>query len=253
MISLAESVSLSSRRGSLFDVCSSEPDVESYDVKRKREKVMVAYEEFVLRYNEEAVRREETEATAWPLTPRIVRGFLLTIGKETPRQRNKWGWKAVRDWGWPSLVRAQRTKYPEIPIPVEVQVAAGVAIKEVQLRLERATEVPLPSRGKEPCFLVDVVRLVDVVPDYYPDKAREASLWLFGLFTGTRGVSTAHVVLRDLLGVRFNEKEKDFSVVVALRYVKKKTMGESRHQVLVTDFLKDRRSDNPVYWLAVHL
>jgi hypothetical protein len=52
------------------------------------------------------------------------------------------------------------------------------------------------------------------------------------------------------LSVRINP-EGDYSVLLACRYVK--TSSASDHKVRLSDYLEDKRDDNPVYWLARYL
>lgn len=54
------------------------------------------------------------------------------------------------------------------------------------------------SEGKAPAILVDVMFIIQNIPQGLTTRDEEASLYLFGLYTGSRSVTVAEITIKDI-------------------------------------------------------
>ncbi|KAH7817009.1 uncharacterized protein MONOS_13223 [Monocercomonoides exilis] len=106
------------------------------------------------------------------------------------------------------------------------------------------------GEGKQPLVTFDMSYLIDSIPDYFADKASEASLFLFSLHTGARAVTCGGVRLCDIRKVIIQD---DDSIFVKIRLMRNKGNVNWNHVITLENQKADNKSLDAVYWLRQHI
>ncbi|KAH7829794.1 uncharacterized protein MONOS_16643 [Monocercomonoides exilis] len=107
------------------------------------------------------------------------------------------------------------------------------------------------GKGKEPCLLMDVERIIAFTDDLLPTKAMEASLWLVAVSTGARAITASNVLLSDIGSVILSDNGTTYLLKIKFRVTK----GDPywNHDVTLEGMLDEKSNTDPVYWINQHL
>lgn len=181
------------------------------------------------------------EKKGFPLEAEVVNGFINLMVME-----GAYAMKSVECIVLPCLKSLNKEITGQ-----EVCPRQWTKIHKFSACLRKLAPKPDGNHCKEPAILQDVVRIIDHMPEVYHDKAREAAAFLFSLNTGARALTTASVLLRDIVKVTASDKEGGLLVQVRLNVTKGTT--EWRHGVTISGNPSVKETANTVYWLDEYL
>ncbi|KAH7818577.1 uncharacterized protein MONOS_14930 [Monocercomonoides exilis] len=107
------------------------------------------------------------------------------------------------------------------------------------------------GKGKEPCILSDVERIIDRTNDQSPTKAMEASLWLVAINTGARAITVSNVLIGDIGALITSESGE--TQILKIKFRITKANQNWNHTVSIEGTLDQRDNLNCLYWLNQHL
>ena len=67
--------------------------------------------------------------------------------------------------------------------------------------VRRSKKIGLNKQGKDAAIAKDIKRIILLTPRTHVERSSEASAWLCALYTGTRALTIAAVLLGDIIGV----------------------------------------------------
>jgi hypothetical protein len=97
-------------------------------------------------------------------------------------------------------------------------------------------------------LLSDVQRIIQGLPDTDHQKALHAGPFLFGICTGSRSITSQHVISTDIKHVIQMDPDKTL-----VRMVLRVTKGDPHLHNLISIDGNIHQADNFVYWLNLHL
>jgi hypothetical protein len=178
----------------------------------------------------------------WPLNYLVASAFINFLAISA-----RYAISSIEDVFIPSLKR--------INIEVTGQEISHEVYDHLKLALKNAKRDVTSlktSTSKSPAIAVDVQRIISCTPDGRMQKATEASLWLFGLCTGSRAITCSSIKLADITHV-YSNSEKRGMYFVQIRLKVTKGCQNSDHEVTLEGYPKQKSIMDPVYWLEKHL
>ncbi|KAK2953749.1 hypothetical protein BLNAU_11306 [Blattamonas nauphoetae] len=112
-------------------------------------------------------------------------------------------------------------------------------------------KTPDPSCAKPPCLISDLTIILQHIPDTYPKKVSEASLFLFSICCGARASTCAEVRLADILRIICLPDSDVLLVTFRLRNMKGSSSTTMNVTMEGSPF--DKETVNVIYWLDLHL
>jgi hypothetical protein len=123
-----------------------------------------------------------------------------------------------------------KEKYKEIHLGLKIAIQDVLKSKsKVKQRLQDFTS------GKDPITYRDVKHIIEAIPENLPGKPYDASLFLFALYTGSRGISCINILLKDILNVLKIKRACDNRsiIIIQIRIARSKGVWGSNHQISI--------------------
>ena len=149
--------------------------------------------------------------TPYPVTEKLGMGFIEYLA-----HTKKFCHNTLSTVTYQSLIRLNISRTgQDIPLPIR----AAIRRKLSEIRLSPDTK---PGRGgMEPLILDDIKRIIVAMKDVDPIKPDLASLFLFGIYTGSRANSCVNVFFSDFHSLRYHGENK-YTIHVDVRHMKGK-------------------------------
>ncbi|KAH7825179.1 uncharacterized protein MONOS_1450 [Monocercomonoides exilis] len=194
---------------------------------------------------------ERFKKEPWPVDGETMYGFVKLIGTAL-----NYSLKSIRDSIIPSLYYLSwyRTK---TLVNSEVRKLVLLAESEVQFQRNEMFEkghyekAKCVSKHKEPLIVPDLNVILSSIPDWFVEKPREASLFLFALATGARSHTCSKIRLMDIVRVFVNNSSTFVKVTINLACGK--GVRNDDHCVTVEGNITEKHTLNVIWWLEEFL
>lgn len=156
----------------------------------------------------------------------------------------------------PSLRRLNESKTGDGFITDKLRREINQVIKELRRTMDKDLIHP---QGKEPCLLVDLINVLEAIPDTHPDREGFCAATLISVYTGGRVGAISNIKIRDINSLITLADDAPYpKYACTIELTSRKAPQSARHSVTVDGHIASPESGetdfcDPVYWIARHL
>ncbi len=190
----------------------------------------------------EVLVKKKEHIPPFPLQPKIVGWFIRLLGFG-----GEYSPESIASTISASLKR-QHFAHTGEEVTEDIRKAMRRAVRQVRVHSNRKHA----GTGKSPANIFDVQRIIEMTPIGKPQRDAEATLWLLGLYSGSRAITLRHVLLGDIQKIGPSELLSGYHIV-HINFRVSKGKSNLDHSLPFEGRLDVEGSHDVVYYLNRYL